>query len=928
MLVPNFVKPNIFSSLVVVCFVSLLSACGGGGSGNDDRSSTPSVSITLNAIAEDDTISATEAKGAIVVSGSVSGDVEDGDVVTLTVNGNSYEGEVIANTFSVEVPGSELTTATDLTASISSMAGDQELSAETQRSFTVSAPIVSLTLFANLTSDNIINLAESNQDHAITGEAEGDVVDGDTVTVRVGDEDYLGSLSSGSFNIVVPGSVLASNTEFSASITTSTGSSLGEATSEALFEYSVSVEPPQITVIFPWAESAVESSSVNVTALIIDDEEINEVQINDSLAQNITSSNIPELEQALLDYPDSDVMLVQSTVDLTLGSNSILLHVEDNAGNSTNLSDITVSRIVDEPNYIFNDSANNRFIGPTPSVNSNLPSSWVGIDKTSSLISSLTPSDIPNSAHTFDPVSEVIYSIRRSNSGHEISIFSTSLSNDETSLLASFDNSINPEGWSSTGIFDMHINDTNDRLYIMQTLIPPAEGDGAWQPIFYAFNIETTEINVLSSVFDGDDSISSNKFAYGGSYLYVPITARNRSGARELMRIDINDGNKEVVVADLGFSPNEITVDQDNNLAYLVSLGDENVGIVNLNTFSVTALLLTEEDALQYSFPQPRDVLFDGDNNRLLVGDSDLSYVTTIDVTTGKRGSLTNESRVGEGIAIVQPSDLYVASSEEAVYILEGGNAQPEQILNIDVSTGNRTIISSLPTCNSVEKSLSVDESNLLGYVVCNNTIYMVDLSTGDYEIIASNSIGSGTSISTIQEATLTANENELIVAYNQGELLSLNLSTLVRTHLSSTGLGNSIRNFEFDSSENRIFITTNDSGIYNYSISENQTTLLTDYCRYGIFSSWLDPDDNWLTEHGYIKSADYDAENNRLLLGASEYLDTYAVVQLDDLSCTVYPDAYFDDGVFLESGDVLAVQKNKLFKIRFSTQDISILSK
>ncbi len=73
----------------------------------------PSPSITLDAnITSDDIIDIIEANSTVNITGSVAGDAGPGDLVTVTVNGNDYTGTVASgNTFSVAVPGSDLSAA-------------------------------------------------------------------------------------------------------------------------------------------------------------------------------------------------------------------------------------------------------------------------------------------------------------------------------------------------------------------------------------------------------------------------------------------------------------------------------------------------------------------------------------------------------------------------------------------------------------------------------------------------------------------------------------------------------------------------------------------------------------------------------------------------------------------------------------------------
>ncbi|RBP09793.1 Ig-like domain-containing protein, partial [Achromobacter marplatensis] len=69
--------------------------------------------ITINTIAGDDVINATEKAKTIPVTGTVGGDAKVGDTVTLTVHGKTYTGQVVDQGggklgYSINVPGSEL----------------------------------------------------------------------------------------------------------------------------------------------------------------------------------------------------------------------------------------------------------------------------------------------------------------------------------------------------------------------------------------------------------------------------------------------------------------------------------------------------------------------------------------------------------------------------------------------------------------------------------------------------------------------------------------------------------------------------------------------------------------------------------------------------------------------------------------------------
>jgi hypothetical protein len=80
----------------------------------------PVASIIGDAITADNVVNAVEAGGTVAVTGTVGGDVQVGDTVTLTVNGNSsYTGQVQAGlTFSIDVAGSDLAADTNVHASV------------------------------------------------------------------------------------------------------------------------------------------------------------------------------------------------------------------------------------------------------------------------------------------------------------------------------------------------------------------------------------------------------------------------------------------------------------------------------------------------------------------------------------------------------------------------------------------------------------------------------------------------------------------------------------------------------------------------------------------------------------------------------------------------------------------------------------------
>ncbi|MUH38359.1 Ig-like domain-containing protein, partial [Zobellia amurskyensis] len=176
----------------------------------------------------DNILNATEAGADVAVTGTVSGDFNTGDTVTLTVDGTDYTGTVDAlGDYSIDIPGSALAADADTTVdgsvTTTDTAGNIGTATDTQvYSVDVVAPIPTLAI-DDITADNILNATEAGADVAVTGTVGGDFNTGDTVTLTVDGTDYTGTVDAlGDYSIDVPGSALAADgdTTVDGSVTT------------------------------------------------------------------------------------------------------------------------------------------------------------------------------------------------------------------------------------------------------------------------------------------------------------------------------------------------------------------------------------------------------------------------------------------------------------------------------------------------------------------------------------------------------------------------------------------------------------------------------------------------------------------------------------------------------------------------------------
>src|SRR5262245_13061099 len=314
----------------------------------------PNASITLNAVTADNVVNAAEAGGTVAVTGTVGGDVQVGDTVTLAINGNTYTGAGQAGgTLSLDVVGSDLAAdadhAVDAGVTTTDAAGNSATAAATQ-SYTVDTvlPMASIALDA-VTADNAVNAAEAGGNVAITGIVGGDVQVGDTVTLTVNGSTYTGAVQAGgTFSIDVAGSDLAADADHAvdASVTT-TDAALNSATATDTRSYTVDTVPPTASITLNAITSnnvvnaAEASGTVAVTGTVGGDVQVGDtvtLTVNGNTYSGLVASGAFSINVAGSDLPADADHTVDASVTIT-----------DAAGNSataTNAKSYTVDTTV------------------------------------------------------------------------------------------------------------------------------------------------------------------------------------------------------------------------------------------------------------------------------------------------------------------------------------------------------------------------------------------------------------------------------------------------------------------------------------------------------------------------------------------------------------------------------------------------------
>ncbi|MCM7281507.1 Ig-like domain-containing protein [Enterobacter hormaechei] len=232
-------------------------------------------SVTINTIATDDILNATEAQSDLAISGTST--AEAGQTLTVSLNGKDYTTTVSANgSWTLNVPAADLAGLTDgsvtVTASVSDKAGNP---ASVDHTLTVDVTVPAVTIHT-VAGDDVINVAEHNQAQIVSGSATGAAA-GDTVTVTIGGQSYTTVLdAAGNWSVGVSANVISGLSDGSVTVTASVTDAAGNTGSGT---HNVTVD------------TGLPSVSFNA---ISDDNVLNAVEKGQDLSVNGTSANLTE----------------------------------------------------------------------------------------------------------------------------------------------------------------------------------------------------------------------------------------------------------------------------------------------------------------------------------------------------------------------------------------------------------------------------------------------------------------------------------------------------------------------------------------------------------------------------------------------------------------------------------------------------------
>ncbi|KMV70042.1 hypothetical protein AI29_09640, partial [bacteria symbiont BFo2 of Frankliniella occidentalis] len=183
--------------------------------------------VTINTVAGDDVINATEHQQAQIISGSATG-AAAGDTVTITLNGHTYTAILDAQgQWSIGLPSSAVAALQEGKTEISVTVTDQAGNTGTAtHDVTVTTQNPSLA-FDTIAADDVVNADEHQAALTLSGQSS-DLAEGSTVTVTVAGKSYTATTDSqGNWSVTLPAEDVSALPEGQLSVSASATNSVG-----------------------------------------------------------------------------------------------------------------------------------------------------------------------------------------------------------------------------------------------------------------------------------------------------------------------------------------------------------------------------------------------------------------------------------------------------------------------------------------------------------------------------------------------------------------------------------------------------------------------------------------------------------------------------------------------------------------------------
>jgi hypothetical protein len=244
----------------------------------------------------------------------------------------------------------------------------------------------------------------------------------------------------------------------------------------------------------------------------------------------------------------------------------------------------------------------------------------------------------------------------------------------------------------------------------------------------------------------------------------------------------------------------DVVVDAANDRALVLDWGQDALIAVSLANGDVRTVLSQGTGSGPTRFPSSFGLAHDPANNRAFVTGSSVAAVIGINLANGAR-SIVSSASVGTGTAFSNPTGIVYDTGGGRLLVADAP-LSGAAIYSVDIATGNRVVLSQSPgtgTGPSIPGPLSMklDTVHNCLYVldgVNTNSVYKVDLTTGDRTLIASPSVGSGPTLNNWWGLAFRPTDGRLYVGQRGGDIDSIDTVSLARATVVDARVGSGTR--------------------------------------------------------------------------------------------------------------------------------------
>ena len=205
-------------------------------------------SIAIDPLSVGAAINAVEVGSDLTISGTT-GNVPDGQQVTITLDGQTYTGTVSGGSWSVNVPSADLGALSDggsftVTADVSDTDGLVAPQASVGVTKDVTAPTLSID---NFSDGAVMSAAEQGTDLTVSGSTTAE--DGQIVTVALNGQTYTGTASGGGWSVTIPAADLGTLSDGSTiAVTADVSDAAGNPAVQTTNSFDTDFTPPSLAI--------------------------------------------------------------------------------------------------------------------------------------------------------------------------------------------------------------------------------------------------------------------------------------------------------------------------------------------------------------------------------------------------------------------------------------------------------------------------------------------------------------------------------------------------------------------------------------------------------------------------------------------------------------------------------------------------------